>query len=710
MLSLLHPVLLPWLVAIGIPIGIHLLTRRARQRMDLPTVRFVQRTLAQQSKLFRWRHILLLVLRTLIILGLVGVFLKPTWNAPLAGAGAESPGVVLILDVSASMGHGAAGRTALAQARSEAAKTLQGLPAGARVNVVFAGASPTTAFTAPVSDIRAAVEAVKSATLTEERGDPVAAIATAAEQIVKTNARAGSRQLYLFSDFQRTNWAEAKFDTLPVGTRAAFVQVTPPVRENIGLTAIRLRPPVPRVGETVTVACDVFNSSGATRSVPVTLTLGDGTRSTQNVTLPPYSSAAATFPLVFDSPKRIEATVAIPGDELASDDTRRVVIDLQQALSVVLITDEDASQPPAASFFLARALRPDPTVAGGIRLTVVKPNALNNPILRSADAVIVCGAPGMPSVQYEALSRYTTGGGSLIWFLYGDRIAEQMQALAKQLPAAEPMPFQIESVADLSKNGRGYVTLAEARYESPLLKLFKDPAAADLSRIHVSRFCVTSEVAKRAEVLLKYDDGTAAVVRTGEGSGTLLLVNLVPTPTWSDLARQEAFPPLIHEFVKGILSGDTGGREFFPGGIASVTLPSLPRDITAERLICAGPGGTIPVTADPVTGAVVTERIAKSGFYRITMDGQPAGILAVNPHGDESDLRSMDPRELEAGTRDVEKARSLLAGVSGNTARVEDLQKNRPLWQYLVLFTILLLLTEQWLSRLKPTVRSGGQK
>src|SRR6266540_6927596 len=51
MLSLLNAGLLPWLAAVAVPLLIHLLTRRARRPMDLPTVRFLQRTLAHQSRL-----------------------------------------------------------------------------------------------------------------------------------------------------------------------------------------------------------------------------------------------------------------------------------------------------------------------------------------------------------------------------------------------------------------------------------------------------------------------------------------------------------------------------------------------------------------------------------------------------------------------------------------------------------------------------------
>src|SRR5437763_76667 len=142
MVSLLNPALVPWLLAAGVPLAIHLLTRRTRRRMDLPTLRFLQRSLAQQSRLFRLRHLLLLLLRTLAVLALVLAFLKPTINSLLGESGAEHAAVVLIIDSSASMSYTVGGSSSFARARAEALKVLEQLQPGDSANVVFSGAQP----------------------------------------------------------------------------------------------------------------------------------------------------------------------------------------------------------------------------------------------------------------------------------------------------------------------------------------------------------------------------------------------------------------------------------------------------------------------------------------------------------------------------------------------------------------------------------------
>lgn len=701
MISILNPSLAPWLAAAAIPLAIHLLTRRTRKRLDLPTVRFLKSSLAQQSRLYRVRHLVLLALRTAAALAIVLAFLKLTANSALGSGGNEHAAVILLIDSSASMGYEEGGASTFDRARNDALRVLEELHPGDVANVVFCGTQPNPVLSIPGDDLADLERAVRSAKVTEERAEPTAALNAVLDQLSKVKQK--SKTLYLFSDFQRTNWANVKFDTAPPETKFVFVRSSPDHTTNAGVTAVRLFPSTPRVGDPITAECDVFNSSDVLRKIPVTLTLADGTRSSDMVTAAPNASATASFALKFDKPAQVECTFSIPADNLTSDNMRKAVIDLRRMPNVTLITDDDADKATNGSFFINRALRPDPSGQSGFRVTVVKPEALNNALLHGSDAVVICNALHVPPVQYQALAKYMTEGGSIIWFLCGSAIGSQVDSLAKQLPPAEPMPISIQGIQDLKGNGKGYVTLTEAHYESSLLRIFKDPAAADLGQIHFNKVCLTSEVAPRAETLLKFEDGAAAAVRSGEGSGNLLLLNMSPNPDWSDLARQDAFVPLLHEFLKGIASKESNVRDYSVGDSASTTIPASASEQGAwAHISCSSPAGACPVTADPVTGAVVIDRSRQSGFYHLFADGKPASTLAVNVSADESDLRGIDPRELET---EQTRAHSVLAGAAGVGADVAGLSTGRPLWHVLLLAAMFFLCAEAAVTRMAPKVR-----
>ena len=120
----------PWLLALGIPVVIHLLTRRTRRLVFLPTYRFLRRSLAQQSQIFLLRRWLLLALRLLLLLFLVLAFLKPTLTAPLSAGQGAHLAVVIVLDTSLSMGYTTNGISSLARVRGQSAALLDDLRAG----------------------------------------------------------------------------------------------------------------------------------------------------------------------------------------------------------------------------------------------------------------------------------------------------------------------------------------------------------------------------------------------------------------------------------------------------------------------------------------------------------------------------------------------------------------------------------------------------
>jgi hypothetical protein len=595
------------------------------------------------------------------------------------------------------MGYLDGGATSLTRAKTEARQIVSDLHVDDVANVVLCGAHPTAVLDAPADDRTSLLKAIDSASVTGQLGNPADAVAVAAEQIDKSQAPV--RKVYFFSDFQRTNWANVKFDSLPKDAALAFVSTTSADRSNAGVTSIQLYPPRPRIGEPVSVRCEVFNSSGAARTLPLTLTCSNGVKQVQTVQLEPFSSANAAFSLEFDTAQRVECTASIPSDALPVDDSRRVVIDLARVPIVVLVTDESAAPGSGGAYYLARSLHPSPQSLAGFRVALVKSNALTAATLSGADAVAVCDAPGLGASQLDALGRYAAAGGNLVWFLYGGGIDTQMAAFASHLPASEPLPLQVQNIENLSGNGKGYVSLAEAKYESPLLRVFKDPSAADISKARFTKVCVTGEVDSRAETLLKFDDGTPALVRSTEGAGNLLLVNMAPDPAWGDLPKQESFVPLMQEFLKGLMARDTGVRDCYPGEAASTVIASG----IAGAVTCTGPTGDIPVSYDKSTGSVLLDRAPAPGFYRVYAGGSPAATVAVNIHPDETDLRSIDPRELESQSQRGRSV-SIDAAVGDSSAALRSI----PVWQFAVLAAIAFLLLEQSVARVRPP--AGGAK
>ena len=96
---------------------------------------------------------------------------------------------------------------------------------------------------------------------------------------------------------------------------------------------------------------------------------------------------------------------------------------------------------------------------------------------------------------------------------------------------------------------------------------------------------------------------------------------------------------------------------------------------------------------DKPSGGVIVEHVDRLGFYALFANGKPVATLAVNPHPDESDLRTIDPRELQS-KRAKHAAYAVHAGAAGAASELDGLRHDRPLWPYCLLAVLLFLLLE----------------
>ena len=354
-LGFTNPWLLFGLLAAGLPVLIHFLTRARPRRIAFPPFRFLLEACAGQQSLHRLRTILLLALRTLAVLALALLstrpFLKPTGTATAAES---SKRVALVLDASLSMRAGQRGVPLFARAQAEAADVLRALESGSEAAVILVGATPRALLPALSRNIPALHEELVKTAATHELGDPAAALALAQKLL------GGSGTIYVFSDFQQSNWEAVK--ELPGGIVTRLRPVTTELIENVALTAVRLAPAEPVTGEATEVLCTVFNCTPRPRQETVRLELADLTQEAR-VTVAPFSRADAVFNVTFTKPGPVAGRATLQPDDLPDDNTRHLAVTVQKALQVLLVSDADVTDQKSAAWFVSRALAPSATPA-----------------------------------------------------------------------------------------------------------------------------------------------------------------------------------------------------------------------------------------------------------------------------------------------------------------------------------------------------------
>ncbi len=677
--------------ALAVPFLIHLLTRRTPRDMVFPTLQFIRSAKANQSSIHRLRHILLLLVRTAMFLFILFAFLKPIFTRGAGFASGDDKAgksTVVLMDASASMGYSRGAVTSFSQAKVAALEILAHHSAKDQANLILMGAVPRSSFDSVSDNLFPLRKDVRDAHVTAEHADINAALAEAVRQL--DSLAASRKEIYLISDFQRSNWSSVDFGAVSGNIELIFIPVGQSSAENISITSVAVLPASPTVAEPAEIVCKVANYGDRPCEVPLKLAFADGEVLRKDVLLGPRMTASASFRVRINKSGRYECKLSIPEDGLDVDNERFFIFGVTQAINVLLVTDDAPGKAKSGSLFLNRAINPfweaqDATAVA----SVVRSDQLSVLNVAGAQVVMLSGVNELPRAAAKVLIDYLRDGGSVVYFHVGGADAHNLKLLADISEGDFVAPYTITGQIDLSLKDN-FTTLSEANFDHRLLGKFKE--SGELSDLQFHSYFSTERVKQKGRILLRYEDRNIAMAEKTIGSGTILLCNFGCSLEHSDVARHTLFVPLVHEIIKG-LRPSTGARNSFEvGDQCSMTTSAVakgdevefrsPDDKVVDGNIEVGISGS----------AVFFPQTKQCGFYRIFKGDESVGSVAVNVNPLESNLETLAVSQLRElaqipGNR--------FHAAAGSQAGIDALLAGRPIWHYFLLVAIGLFAIEQ---------------
>lgn len=677
--------------ALAVPVLIHLLTRRTPRDMIFPTLQFIRSAKANQSSVHRLRHILLLLVRTGLFLFILLAFLKPILIRG-AGFGSKDDEVgkstVILMDASASMGYSTGAVTSLSKAKVAALEILEHHSANDHVNLILMGAVPRSSFDSLSGNLFPLRKDVRGARLTAEHADINAALAEAVRQLA--SGPAGTKEIYVISDFQRSNWSSVDFGIVSRHTKLVFIPVGPDNAQNISISSADVLPASPTIAEPVEIVCKVANYSDRSCEVPLELTFADGEVLSRQVSLKPRMTATASFHVRINKSGRYECKLSIPDDGLTVDNRRFFTLDVARAINVLLVSDDAPGKAKSGSLFLNRAINPfrqaqDATAVA----SVIRSDELSTFNVAAAQVVMLSGINELSRAAAEVLLDYLRDGGSVVYFHVGGADAHNLKLLADVSEGDFVTPYTLTGQIDLSLKGN-YTTLAEANFDHRLLSKFRE--SGELSNLKFYGYFCTERVEQKGRILLRYEDRNIAMAEKTVGSGTILLCNFGCSLEHSDAARHTLFVPLVHEIIKALRPSAGARNSFEVGDQCSMTIAAVTKDDQVEFRNPADEVVDGNIELGVSGAAVFFPQTKQCGFYRIYAGGDSVGSVAVN----------VDPLEGNLETLAISQLRELAQipgpdfhATAGNQASINALLAGRPIWHYFLLVAIGLLALEQ---------------
>jgi hypothetical protein len=599
-MSFLNPIMLAGLAAISVPIIIHLLNRRKFHKVVWAAMRFLQNAVEQNQRRMRIEDMILLALRCLLLALLALALARPAIlsNATDVFGQSKVTGVI-ILDNSQSMGMSDGSGTRFEKAKQAAEGALDSMPAGSATAVLFASDIVQGAIPEPTFDLNLARKALREAPLTDRASDVFPALQKAIDTL--KDRLALRREIYLVTDGQAAGWRQLTeiqraLERSRSEIKTSVILVNEHEEKNLGVSDLRLASGLSPVNQPLRFEAKVTNfGKEETRNARVSLSI-DGEQPTDEFTIDALP-AGATRSVTMFTKLRAEGfhsiAARIAEDRLPADDLRTVAVRAIKEVKVLLVDGEPGNEPRESEvFFLQNALVPVPSEARAdyfIKASVITGPELSQARLDDFDCVILANVPDFSDATIKAMENYLRRGGGLMIFpgarvnerFYNEQLFKRSKLLPAELGVARGQADQDEK----------FFTFQEKNYEHPIVTIWNDPGSGKLAS---ARFFRTYELkpgvlakeqggkeagqnsppspfssvplrADKAEdagfpqIVLKYADGTPAVMERAWGLGRVVLFSSTADTAWNDLPVRLAFVPLLHRTLGGIVSRQDEG-------------------------------------------------------------------------------------------------------------------------------------------------------
>ncbi len=621
--AFLSPAFLAGLLAVAIPILVHLRMRERRTSQPFPSLMFVRRIPHKSFRRRTLQNLLLFAARSLALVLLSLAFARPFFpvKAGADGALAGPLARVIALDVSASMQY----QGVFPRALAEAERAIRELKPSDAVGLLLFS-DEVQGLAPPSTDHDKALMALRRASPGAHSTRYAPALQLAGEWL--SASKASRREVVLITDGQARALAGAADAGLPAGVSVAVRSAAEKAPENATVAEVTVESLKEAQRSLAIVTARLVHQGPGPRAVNVTLEVAGRAVETKAVSLPASGALSVTFSRAPLPAGVSKGRILLQPDALAADDTFAFLLGAGGELRVLLLD---------SSPYVARALE----IGDHPAFDVLRRTSLVASDLAGRSLVVLGDLPpgALGPAASSALARFVREGGGLLATsppagLRGDA--------ASLLPGTWG-----ENVSRLADRGGslGFVDL-----DHPALFVFKQARGFDFSRarfLQYRRFKADAGVKDGSlKVLARFDDGREALLESSAGSGRVLAFASPLDGLMSNFPVQPLFLPLIHELARyasahqdAPLYHRVGGA--FPLGDGRDAAPA------GRPATVISPSGRRQTLEAGVLGFELDE----AGFYEASRGSAPASVIAVNIDSAESDLTSLDREELEAALR-----------------------------------------------------------
>ncbi|AFK03513.1 double-transmembrane region domain protein [Emticicia oligotrophica DSM 17448] len=693
-MQFLFPSFLWGLLALSVPVIIHLFNFRRTKRVFFTNVAFLKAVETQTSSFRRVKQYLILASRILFLLFLVLAFAQPFLPAK-NGAANRSSGLgvnSLYLDNSLSMQNTTENKRYLDLAVTKIDELLTLFRQSPNIQLItndFSGEDQAVTNTTKVKDRLTSVDFSSNPRTLES-------VYKRQYNLAQKHNSSANNQFFWFSDFQKSTAGDLrklKTDTL---NKLFLVPVQGKKNQNVFTDSVWLASPFIREMQNNVLYVKVYNSgSEEVEKLPVKLFIDNAQASTASVNIAPNGSATATFNFTVKDKGFHRGKVSFDDQPITFDNDYYFVLNASPKIQILHLYQERSS-----ADYIGKVFDNDSLFAYRAY------NATNVDVgqFKSANLIVMEGVEQLSEIFKASLDEFVRNGGNLLVF---PSERPDLVSYSQFLGAFGIQSFMLNNQPVLPQSQQA---LAEPNRQNPFF--------ADVFERTTLQGVVNTPVMQAAwtwsgvgEKILTFKNMQNFITSTRASQGRIYVCASPLEKSYGNFAEHAFFVPTMFKIASMSSKQERTAYNFSEGSI-NLELPNAKKNATYKLKNVSSPNNKIEIIPiQRIVGTTLTlelpksselsdNQVLESGYYELQLDGKTEKLLALNHDNEESRMDFYSPEELRnffAGQKNVTIFDNLLDGDFVKTFQENNV--GTPLWKYCVMLALAFLFIEILLIR-----------
>ena len=602
MFTFINAPILAFLVAIAIPIFIHLFNKQRKKKIKFSSIRFLQLLEKQRLKRIKIYDYLLIILRTLVVLTLILAFARPTFDTkPVFSQHSARTTSVIILDSGINMRRYDDLGNRYIRAQSILKRLLDRFNPEDEIFII-----KSTSPDQILNDMSTITETTASFSHGQWSRSFIEAMKIF-EDFPNFN-----QELNIISDFQ---FKENAFDKLISDNseiRVFLIKIGTQIVSNLGIDTLEIKNQIFEINKPIQLETRILNSSvKKSEPIEVHLFVNQQRVAHKRILIEPGSMEKVALSF---SPKTfgyLGGFIEINDDDLLADNRYYFTLKIPSEIKLLFIDN-------GPSVFLQAALT-SLSKQTNVQIIKDKYNSWARQNFQNYDIIILGDFPLLKPPIVQRLKNYLNSGGSILLIPGMETIPSEFNRLTSSLGISATIE---EFIQTTSKNE--FYFLKEPNLNHPLFTGLFRSDNPELSKPKFYKYFKYS-VSQDDHIILAYQNDDPFLIETEKSQGSVFLMSSYIDDGWTDIQYRGIFTPLLSRIF-----------HFSASNASQIQLPTL---VEQEKI-------------------VTVNYVSDSGeFYLKSPDGEKNRIVPVqenqNLHFHMNNLKIPGLYQISAGEKSI---------------------------------------------------------